>query len=90
MPRRTGRPPGLKTDGPKIRRLRTEAGLTMRQLADQISVNQESVRRAEKGGPVGGVTTARLARALGVSMRDISNWPGDDDDMSDAETKVPA
>lgn len=89
MARLRGRPPGLNTDGEKIRRLRIEHGLTMRQLAAQISVNQESVRRAEKGGPLGGVTTARLARALGVTMRDISDWPGDDSE-SDAETKVPA
>jgi transcriptional regulator with XRE-family HTH domain len=84
MPKRTGRPPGLKTDGQKIRRLRVEHGLTVAQLADRLGVNQESVRRAERDGPLGEVTTSRIARVLGVKMRDISDW--DDGDESEPET----
>jgi transcriptional regulator with XRE-family HTH domain len=90
MPKRTGRPPGLRTYGPEIHRLRVGLGLTTAQLAGQIGANAETIRRAEKGGPVGDVYTSRIAKALGVSMRDISDWAGGDGTGSDAETKVPA
>jgi transcriptional regulator with XRE-family HTH domain len=84
MPKRTGRPPGLKTYGPKIKALRVEHGLTKVQLAARLGLNEESIRRAERGGPLGDVTTSRLAKALGVTMRDISDWDGED--VSEPET----
>jgi DNA-binding XRE family transcriptional regulator len=88
MPKRTGRPPGLKTDGPKIRRLRVEHGLTKVELAARLGLNEESIRRAERGGPLGDVTTSRLAKALGVRMSDISDWTGGDDTGSEPEPKA--
>ena len=90
MPQRIGRPPGLRPDGPKIRRLRAGLGLTADQLGAQVGFHPESVRRAERGGPIGDVFAGRLARAFGVEIEDITTPPGEDDTESDAETKVPA
>ena len=83
---RTGRPPGLTPDGPKIRRLRIERGLTAVQVAGQIGYDAQSVRAAERGIRVGHVLASRLARALGVRLSDISDWAGDDEDVSEPET----
>ena len=86
MPNPTGRPPGLRTDGQKIRRLRVERCLTKAELAAQLGLNEESIRRAERGGPLGEITASRLARALGVKMRGICpDWDGDED-VSEPET----
>jgi transcriptional regulator with XRE-family HTH domain len=74
MPQRpgAGRKPGLRTDGPEIKRLRVRLGLTTEQLGAQTGHHAESIRRAQKGGPISDVFASRLARALGVSMRDIT------------------
>ena len=90
MAQRTGRPPGLTPDGPKIRRLRVQLGLTVRQVADRICFTPQTVRHSEKGRNVSDVFVSRLSKVLGVSMSDISNWPRSDDIESDAETKIPA
>jgi transcriptional regulator with XRE-family HTH domain len=83
MAKRLGRPPGLTPDGPKIKRLRVGLGWTVPQLAAQIGRHPESVRRAEGGRPIGDVFASRLARALGVTMRDITDY---DEDESEPET----
>jgi transcriptional regulator with XRE-family HTH domain len=90
MPPRIGRPPGLTPDGPKIRGLRVGLGLTTAEVAARVRYDPQTIRRAERGGSVSDVLVSRLARTLGVSMRDISDWDGDDDIESGAETKVPA
>ena len=90
MAHRTGRPPGLTPDGPKIRRLRVGLGLTVRQVADRICFTPQTVRHSEHGRPVSDVYISRLSKVLGVSMSDISNWTEDDDTGSGAETKIPA
>jgi DNA-binding XRE family transcriptional regulator len=89
MPQRTGRPPGLTPDGPKVRSLRVDLGLTTAQLAERVGVHPQSIRHAEKGRPVSDVTASRLARALGVELNDIASPPGDDIE-SEPEPKVPA
>lgn len=90
MAQRTGRPPGLTPDGPKIRRLRVHLGLTTGQVAERICFTPQTVRHSEKGRRVSDVFVSRLSKVLGVSMSDISDWAGDDDIESGAETKIPA
>ena len=89
MPRRRGRPPGLTPDGPKIKRLRVELGLTTTQLGAKVGRHGESVRRAEAGRPIGDVFASRLAMALGVRMSDITDYE-DDGIESSPETRIPA
>jgi transcriptional regulator with XRE-family HTH domain len=72
MTKRTGRPPGLATAGPEIRRLRVGLGLTAEEIGARIGFHAESVRRAERGGPIGDVFASRLAKALGVEVGDIA------------------
>ena len=91
MAQRTGRPRGLTADGPKIRRLRRELGLTAAQLGPQIGAHPKSLLQIEANGrPISVYSASRLAKALGVHMSDITNWPREDDSESDAETKIPA
>ena len=79
MPKRTGRPPGLRPDGPKIRSIRVELGLTTAQLAHRAGHSRVSIMAIERESlPISNVFASRLARALGVSMRDITDWDGDD------------
>ena len=49
MAQRTGRPPGVTPDGPKIKRLRVGLGLTTAQVAEKTGLHPQSVRHAEKG-----------------------------------------
>ena len=86
MPQRTGRPRGVTPDGPKIKRLRVGLGLTTAQVAAQVGLHPQSVRHAEKGRNISDVFAVRLARALGVKPSVISDWDGDDDDVSEPET----
>lgn len=87
----TGRPRGLTPDGPEIRRLRVGLGLTVTELAVQIGYHPKSLSRAEcQGKRISDVTASRIARALGVAVEDIASRGDDDDDESDAETKIPA
>jgi transcriptional regulator with XRE-family HTH domain len=86
MAQRTGRPRGLTPDGEKIRRLRVDRGLTTAELAAQVGRHPQSIRHSERGGSISDVFASRLARALGISVKDLLA----DDTGSDAETKVPA
>jgi transcriptional regulator with XRE-family HTH domain len=85
MPRRLGRPPGYKPNGPEIRRLRVEVhGLTAAELAAKVRYSEDSVWAAERGQNIGDVLTNRLAKALGVQVKDITD--PDDEDESEPET----
>jgi transcriptional regulator with XRE-family HTH domain len=88
MPKRLGRPPGLTPDGPKIKRLRVDLGLTAAQLAPRVGLRHaKSLMAVESANrPISDVTASRLAKALGVRMRDITDWDGDDEDVSEPET----
>jgi DNA-binding XRE family transcriptional regulator len=87
MAQRTGRPRGLTPDGPKIRRLRVGLGLSAAQLAPRVGLHPKTVMAIESTSrPVSDVTASRIARALGVSMSDITDY----DTGSDVETKIPA
>ena len=71
--RRTGRPPGIRADGPEIRRRRLALFLTPTQLGARAGVGERTVCRAETGMPVSDLTVNRLAAALGVSIEDITS-----------------
>lgn len=74
MPQRTGRPAGLTPDGPEIRRLRVALGLTAAQLAERVGRHPGSVLAAEsQNRTISDVFAARLARALGVKVEDITS-----------------
>jgi transcriptional regulator with XRE-family HTH domain len=88
MAQRTGRPPGVTPDGPKIRQLRVARGLTSKEIAAQVRYDPQSIRHAERGGRISDVFASRLAKALGVSMSDITDWDGGIE--SEPEPKVPA
>lgn len=91
MPRRPGRRPGYKPNGPEIYRLRCRVhGLTAAELAAKVRFSVDSVWAAERGQNIGDVLASRLARALGVEVEDIASRADADDDESDTETKVPA
>ena len=79
MPRTGGRPPGYKPDGPKIRHLRKMVhGLTAAQLGAKAGLTEDVVWKAERSLPVMDITAVRLAKALGVELKDIASPPGDD------------
>lgn len=84
MAKRSGRPLGLTPDGPEIHRLRVGLGLTAPQLAAEVGHHPESLRRAEAGRRISEVFASRLARAFGVTIRDITKMP--DEDESEPET----
>ncbi len=75
MSRRTGRPRGLTPDGPKIRSLREERGLTARQLAEQVRLHPDSLKATEGGRPTSRVIACRIATALGVNVDEIASPP---------------
>lgn len=72
MAQRKGRPPGLRPDGQKIRELRAELGLTADQLAERVGMHPESLKQNEKGRPIAAVKAGRIARVLGVEIKDIT------------------
>jgi transcriptional regulator with XRE-family HTH domain len=72
MTKRTGRPTGFATDGPKIRSLRVELGLTATEVGAKVGCDAQTVRRAERGGPIHPVFASRIARVLGLSVADIA------------------
>jgi len=63
-------------DGPKVRSLRVDLGLTTAQLAEQVGLHAQSIRHAEKGRPISDVFASRLARALGVEVKEIASPAG--------------
>jgi transcriptional regulator with XRE-family HTH domain len=76
MPKRTGRPPGFKTDGPKIRSLRVDLGLSATQVGARVGCDAQTVRRAERGGPIDHVFASRIAKVLGLDgIADIAAPP---------------
>lgn len=58
-----------------LRQWRAKALLTQVQLAEQAGLNPWTVTRAEAGQPVNVLTAERIARALGVSSKDLQREP---------------
>lgn len=54
-----------------LRQWRAKALLTQVQLAEQAGLNAWTVTRAEAGQPVTLLTAERIARALGVPVKDL-------------------
>jgi HTH-type transcriptional regulator/antitoxin HipB len=55
--------------GEEVRRLRSERGLSQRELAERMGVSQSVVARLEAGGVEPRLTTLdRVARALGAEL----------------------
>jgi transcriptional regulator with XRE-family HTH domain len=75
MPKRTGRPPGFKTDGQKIRDHRVDLGLSATQVGAKVGCDAQTVRRAERGGPIDPVFASRIAHVIGLDLTDIAAPP---------------
>lgn len=63
-----------------IRNKRIEKGLTMKQLAALVGVSEATVSRWESGS-IGDMRRGKiplLAKALGISVQDIMEWPEDE------------
>ena len=62
----------LKVDTEKLRRLRRQAALSQRELAERASTTQETISRLERGHHAArGSTLRRLAEVLGVKPREL-------------------
>ncbi len=59
------------TPGERIRRERKSCGLTQTQLAMQVSVNQSTVAKWERGGMPERQNLDALAQALGIPVREL-------------------
>src|SRR6266704_326730 len=79
-------------DRTKIRALTWERGYSISGLARKIG-RPPATLWAITGGkprPTGVPLLRQIAHGLSVRVSDISDWDGDDDTESDAETKIPA
>lgn len=56
---------------PYLRAWRVHALLTLPELAHKSTVSRSTIIRAEKGYPVGVLTAERLARALGITSKQL-------------------
>jgi hypothetical protein len=81
-----------KPDGAKIRELMQARGYTgVTHFARAISRPRQSIWNIIGYEPQTSLWYLRqIARGLGARVSDISDWTGDDDTESDAETKIPA
>ncbi len=89
--------PGCQPDGPAIRKLIWDRGVSVPEFARGIGRNSRTIWGILANGDRASITSIRqIARGLRVKPGDISDWKGDDatwdedDTESDAETKVPA
>lgn len=56
---------------PYLRAWRLQVTKTQVELAKASGVGEATIIRAERGSPVNAITAARLAKALGVSVRQL-------------------
>lgn len=67
--------------GERIRELRKAWGLTQEQLAERADVHVSFVGNVERGENVPSIKTLRrIAKALGVSVKDVFDFPDEDTD----------
>ena len=65
--------------GERIRILRKEAGLTQEQLAEKAEISVNFIGNAERGESSASVKTLRrMAKALGVSLKEMFDFPDED------------
>lgn len=58
--------------GSRLRKIRTAAGLTQAQLAEQVDVSRQTINYVENGTYCPSTYLAlRIARALGVPVEDV-------------------
>lgn len=60
-----------KFDGEKLKQLRLDFNLTQAELGEMIGVGRDRICRYEKGEEPKYTTLVELARALGVSTKDL-------------------
>jgi transcriptional regulator with XRE-family HTH domain len=66
--------PGLEQIGDRLRRLRTEAGITQADLADATGIGRSSIANIEAGRQDTSVITwLAIARHLGATLDDLIN-----------------
>ena len=85
--------PTATPDRDKIRALIWERGYSQADFARKIGRPARTIYYIlnDKPPPPASVPLIRqIARGLKVKPSDISDWAGDDDDESGAETKIPA
>ncbi|HEV2459388.1 MAG TPA: helix-turn-helix transcriptional regulator [Ktedonobacterales bacterium] len=63
---------------PYLRHWRVHRLWTQEQLAAHSDVSVPTIVRGERGKTVGALTAAKLARALGVSVRQLRETPPED------------
>jgi DNA-binding XRE family transcriptional regulator len=87
------RQPGLRPDGPKIRQLRVDRGITVTDLAKRIGRHKDTIWgvEGEKKRAMSDVLASQLAKALStpddpVTVEDITDQ-GDDGIVSEPEPK---
>ena len=62
----------MKVDGDRLRRLRAERALTLRDLAEISGVSYDTINKLELGRrPAHASTIRKLANALGVEPREL-------------------
>lgn len=65
-----------------LREARVNAGLSQRQLADELGISREAIRRIEDGeGSAHPSTLLKIARRFGVQVTDLMP-NGDDEPMA--------
>jgi transcriptional regulator with XRE-family HTH domain len=73
--------------GPKVRKLRKQAGLSLQQLAEQSNVSAAAIHKIEQSGMVPTITT--LLKVAGALGRPVSYFVEEDDPSSDPTVHTP-
>lgn len=80
--------PTVRPDGPRVRELRDQLGLTKTQLARKVKRSRQTVWSVEAGNVTGRHTMRRFARAFRVDLAEIT-LP-DEPQQEDAPAEVAA
>jgi transcriptional regulator with XRE-family HTH domain len=76
---RVGTTPDMEVNVEKLRTLRSEHVLTLRELAEEANVSKDTIWRLENGHSDAHPSTIRkLARALGVHPKELVKTGGSD------------
>jgi predicted transcriptional regulator len=70
----------IRVDGERLRRIRQERALSLRDLGDRSGVSFDSIHKLETGRRQAQPRTVRkLAEALGVEAEELVGWEGTDE-----------